>query len=192
LQPGQRAKVEPLLSGPAPTARAAEGQFVLPLGLDRHELLDGGWFGSDSTSSTSTTTLQAPTGNELTANPIVLAAINASWTDSQVADPVNRHEEGGWIYMDTSTGAITTRRAARGAGASINLWNPPTVAGSVVVGNWHTHPNPTSEGWDPGPSDRDGINQGQRHVPGIVKGDDGLHVFGDSRRASLSGNPGFP
>jgi hypothetical protein len=190
LQPGQRAQLEPMLQGPAPNPR--DGQFELQHGLDHHEVADGAWFGSDTPAPAPASTLQAPTASELTANGIVTAAIAASWTDSQVADATNRHEEGGWIYMDTTTGAITTRRAPRGGGASINLWNPPEVTGSVVVGNWHTHPNPTSEGWEPGPSGADLTNQGRRNVPGIVKADDGLHTFGANRRASLSGNPGFP
>lgn len=190
LQPGQRAKLQPLLNAPAAAPRAADGQFRISADLDRHEVLDGCW-SSDSPDTTSSS-LTAPTGTELAANSIVSAAIDASWTDSQVADPANRHEEGGWIYMDTTTGAITTRRAPRGGGASINLWNPPEVSGSVVVGNWHTHPNPTSEGWEPGPSGADTTNQGRRNVPGIVRADDGDHIFGATRRASLSGNAGFP
>jgi hypothetical protein len=62
----------------------------------------------------------------------------------------------------------------------------------VVIGNWHTHPNPSSEGWNPGPSQRDLTNQARRGVPGIVKADNGLHDYGAIRRASLTGNPGFP
>lgn len=168
----------------------AEMQRSLPPGVDRAEALDGGWF--SGCSPTPTSTLTAPTGAELSTNSVVVAAITQSWTDSEVADATNRHEEGGWIYMDTTSGAITTRRAARGGGASINLWNPPEVSGSVVVGNWHTHPNPTSEGWEPGPSPSDTTNQARRKVPGMVRSDQGMHVFGVTRRASLSGNAGFP
>src|SRR5262245_60225100 len=181
ITPQQRAEVNKLRN---------DSQRRVPAGMDRAEALDGAW-GSGG-GNTVNPNLQAPTGTELSNNSIVVAAINQSWADSQVASATDRHEEGGWIYMDTNSGAITTRRAPRGQGASINLWNPPEVSGSVVVGNWHTHPNPTSEGWVPGPSGADLTNQGQRKVPGIVKADDGLHVFGATRRASLSGNAGFP
>src|SRR2546430_3728001 len=55
-----------------------------------------------------------PTALELLANPDVLQALAGAWADSQVGDPANRHEEGGWIYLEVSTGVIVTRRAPAG------------------------------------------------------------------------------
>ena len=66
--------------------------------------------------------------------------------------PSNALEEGGWIFFDGTTGEILVPRQATGQQASIDLASPPIVPGSVVVGKFHTHPNPTSEGWEPGPS----------------------------------------
>jgi hypothetical protein len=81
----------------------------------------------------------------LKSDPTVIAALASAWRDSLPGDARLRHEEGGWIYLDTTTCAISAIRAARGAKAAIDLSNPPAVAGSVVVGKFHTHPNPTVE-----------------------------------------------
>ena len=57
----------------------------------------------------------------------------------------------------------------------------------------HTHPNPTSEGWDPGPSDADQEVLAHLGVPGLIRADNGVHIAGpDSRRGGLTGGPGFP
>ena len=68
---------------------------------------------------------QAPTAAELLANTEVLGALAAAWADSLVDDPINRHEEGGWIYLDLSTGEIQTRRAPRGTRSRLSLADPP-------------------------------------------------------------------
>lgn len=137
--------------------------------------------------------MQAPTAAELQANPIVLQAIEQAWIDSQPSDPLLRHEEGGWIFLDTVTGQISVRRQSSGGESEIDLGSPPTVPGSVVVGKFHTHPNRTSEGWEPGPSKHDEITDAMHGVPDLIRADDGIHVAGpDSRRGGLAGGPGFP
>ncbi|MBI1830165.1 MAG: hypothetical protein HYR84_01795 [Planctomycetes bacterium] len=87
--------------------------------------------------------VQAPMAAELLANPIVAQALEQAWIDSQPADPLLRHEEGGWIYIDTSTGQILVLRQSAGELAAIDLGSPPALFGSVVVGKFHTHPNPS-------------------------------------------------
>lgn len=134
-----------------------------------------------------------PTTAELQNNPTVRQALEQAWNDSQPNDPTQRHEEGGWIYQNTTTGEITTRRAPRGQQASINVNSPPQVPGSVPVGTFHTHPNPSSEGWDPGPSGADTRNANRRGVQTLIRSDDGVHTTGpDSRRGGLGGGSGFP
>jgi hypothetical protein len=96
---------------------------------------------------------RAPTTSELLNEIQIQQALEQAWLDSQPADPANRHEEGGWIYMDTSTGAI--RRAPAGARASLDLTTPVLVPGSVVVATFHRHPNPAAEDWELGPSPGD-------------------------------------
>src|ERR1035438_9911330 len=97
--------------------------------------------------------MQAPTSSQLRREPIGQQTIEEAWTDSLPGDPSQRHEEGGWVYMDPATGVIATRRASAGSRAMLDLNSPPLLAGSVVAATFHTHPNPSVEGWAPGPSD---------------------------------------
>jgi hypothetical protein len=140
-----------------------------------------------------TNPIMVPTAAELLQNPVVQAAMGKAWIDSQPGDPALRHEEGGWIYMDTTTGQILTRRAPAGSQDSLSLANPPYVSGCVVVGTFHTHPNPTAEGWDPGPSFMDQISAASTGVPWLIRSDDGDYSTGpNDRRGGLLGGPGFP
>src|SRR5258708_7348791 len=95
--------------------------------------------------------LVPPTATELSNDPVVIQAIEQAWIDSQAGDAINRHEEGGWIYMNTTTGTFLALLAPAGALFGIDLSQPIVVAGAVVVGKFHTHPNPTAAGWTPGP-----------------------------------------
>ena len=134
-----------------------------------------------------------PTAAELLNTPVVQEALEQSWSDSDAADPTQRHEEGGWIFSDTTTGYISVQRQVPGQQAGIDLSFPPVVPGSVVVGKFHTHPNPTAEGWNSGPSRQDEIVDARHGVPDFIRADDGMHTSGpDSRRGGLAGGPGFP
>lgn len=137
--------------------------------------------------------MRSPTAAELQNEPLVLQALEQAWIDSCSDDPTRRHEEGGWIYADTTTGTVSIRRAAPGGRAVVDLNLPPTVSGSVVVATFHTHPNPSSEGWEIGPSRGDTESAYLFGVPCLIRAEDGIHVTGpDSRRGGLSGNPGYP
>src|SRR5262245_37996645 len=95
---------------------------------------------------------RAPTASELLADPVVQAAIAQAWIDSQPSAPPGvRHEEGGWIYLDLTTSQVSVHRATPGIQDEIDLNRPPHVLGAIVVGKFHTHPNPASEGWVTGP-----------------------------------------
>lgn len=97
------------------------------------------------------------------------------------------------MYADLASGAVTVRRATPGVTATIDLDNPPVVAGSVVVATFHTHPNPSAEGWDSGPSSDDTHSALVLGVPCLVRTDDGTYTTGpDSRHGGLGGPPGFP
>src|SRR5258707_1088466 len=115
--------------------------------------------------------LEPPTAVELISYPVVRAAMELAWNDSLTDEPAQRHEEGGWIYMDTTTGEFAAHRAIRGGRASLSLANPPYVNGSVVVGTFHTHPNPTAEGWEPGPSAKDTRSAAHSGVTWLVRAD---------------------
>lgn len=137
--------------------------------------------------------MDAPTADELLANPVVQAALAAAWADSFADDASLRHEEGGWVYCDTATGAITVRRATPGGRDALNLTSPPLVTGSCVVAAFHTHPNPTALGWLPEPSLEDRVLHDDAGVPGFVVSDLGIHTIDPpARRGGLTGPPGYP
>jgi hypothetical protein len=137
--------------------------------------------------------MQAPTAADLLNEPVVQQALEQAWIDSLPGDPARRHEEGGWIYMDTTTGDIVVRRAPAGAQAALDLSTPTLVPGAVVVATFHTHPNPSAEGWQPGPSAADTQSASLFGVPCLIRADDGIHTTGPaSRRGGLTGGPGYP
>jgi hypothetical protein len=137
--------------------------------------------------------MQAPTVSELVKDPTVLQALEDAWHDSLPNDKQLRHEEGGWVYSDTATGTNTIRLAAAGKQADLHLDFPPLIVGSVIVATFHTHPNPTSEGWETGPSSDDMHSAWALGVPCLIRAEDGLHVTGPpSRHGGLAGEPGFP
>ena len=137
--------------------------------------------------------MQAPSAMDLCREAVVRQALEQAWIDSLPADPVQRHEEGGWIYLDTTTGTVVIRRAPAGAQTTLDLSQPPVVSGAVVVATFHTHPNPSAEGWEPGPSTSDTASAYLFGVPCLIRADDGIHITGPaSRRSGLSGGPGYP
>ena len=137
--------------------------------------------------------MKAPNATELSSHPAVQAALDEAWEDSLPVMATLRHEEGGWIYMDMYSGELSIVRATGGAQTYINLNEPPSFDGSVIVGKFHTHPNPTIEGWHPGPSQSDRRIDEIHGVPDLILADNGLYYSGpDSRRGGLEGETGFP
>jgi hypothetical protein len=137
--------------------------------------------------------MQAPTVSELLSNPTVLQALDNAWEDSKPNDPAFRHEEGGWVYMDLTTGQLLVQRAPAGTRSSINLNHPPMIQGAEIVAKFHTHPNPTAKGWNPGPSAADRANAIRHGVPSLIRADNGIHSTGpESRRGGLGNGPGHP
>src|SRR5262245_11873536 len=83
--------------------------------------------------------LAAPTAAEPLNDFLVRQAIEQAWIDSQPGDPTQRHEEGGWIFLDLTTGQLSVRRQVAGQQAELDLASPPLLPGAVVVGKFHTH-----------------------------------------------------
>jgi len=111
---------------------------------------------------------QAPSAAELLADPEVRAALEKAWIDSNPYDPHSRQEQGGWIHLSEVSRKTAVRRASVGGQASIDLNHPPILDGYLVVGKFHTHPNPSSEGWDPGPSTSDRRIDERHGVPDLI------------------------
>ena len=137
--------------------------------------------------------MRAPTITELLNFPTVKQALEQAWADSLPDDPALRHEEGGWVYIDAAAGTIAVRRAPAGAMAMLDLNDPAVVAGSIIVATFHTHPNPSAEGWHSGPSTGDTESAWILGVPCLIRADDGIHSTGPNpRRGGLLGGPGYP
>lgn len=95
--------------------------------------------------------------------------------------------------MEPTTGQIAVQRASSGLRAALDLRNPPLIPGAVVVATFHTHPNPTAEGYFGGPSGFDELSADVLGVPCLIRADDGDHTAGpERRRGELTGNPGLP
>ena len=136
---------------------------------------------------------QPPTAADLLNDPLVQQALAQAWIDSQAGDSSLRHEEGGWVYLDKTTGQLAIRGAPAGSQAQLDLSSPPHVLNAVVVGTFHTHPNPTAAGWNPGPSSTDQASAASSGVPWLIRADNGDFSTGPiRRRGGLSGNPGYP
>ena len=144
---------------------------------------------------------RAPTHNQLVRRTVVRNELAAAWNASNPAvNPpvVGQHEEGGWVYLNLITNALTVRRQAAGGGAAINLAAPPIVADSIVVAKFHTHPN-LGPAWMAGPSPQDTLVDAAHGVPDIVVGSNNVNpatfnIFsnGPHRRLHLAGNQGLP
>lgn len=144
-----------------------------------------------------------PTYADLIANPTVTAELANAWTASNpqvpnIAAGLAGHEEGGWIFLNLITGAVSTRRGPTGGQANVNLDAHPTVADSVIIGVFHTHPN-LGPGWAPGPSPADITIDARDGIPDIVVGspdtDPATYQFyqsGPASRLHLGGGQGYP
>jgi len=137
--------------------------------------------------------VRAPSATELLQSDVVKDALEKAWVDSLPEDTARRHEEGGWIYMNTATGEIRVVRANPGARAFVDLSQPPGIEGCTVVGKFHTHPNPVSDGWQPGPSDADLRVDANHGVPDLIRSEDRVYFSGPARRrGGLTGSGGYP
>lgn len=133
-----------------------------------------------------------PTASQLLAHPDVVRALDEARGDPLVNDSGNRHEEGGWIYMDLTTAAIMIRRAPTGTRSRLSLANPPLLPNHLIVGTFHTHPNPASERWATEPGSQGELAARHTGVPWLIRAEDGDHTTGpESRRGGLGGGAGF-
>ena len=137
--------------------------------------------------------MDAPTADELRVHPVVIAAFEAAWADSFPDNPALRHEEGGYVYRNPTTGEVVIRRALPGTRLALSLNSPPLVAGAFLVATYHTHPNPISEGNDPDPSKDDRYWADDCGVPWFVVSELGVVSVGPTRRiGGMTGNPRYP
>ena len=83
--------------------------------------------------------------------------------------------------------------APTGTRSRLSLANPPLLPNHLIVGTFHTHPHPASEGWATEPSTQDALAARHTGVPRLIRAEDGDHRTGpDSRRGGLGGGAGYP
>ena len=138
-------------------------------------------------------TPEAPSAAELQAKPVVQVAFAAAWADSFPDDPALRHEEGGFIYVNATTGDVQIRRAPPGTRRALDMSSPPDLSGCFLVATYHTHPNLIADGGDPDPSEADRREAVGSGVPWFVISEIGIFAVGPDRRVGgLTGPPGYP
>lgn len=116
-----------------------------------------------------------------------------AWADSLSDDPINRHEEGGYIirYPD---GVLTVERWPRGEQARII---PPPMEsnnrynGDEVVAAFHTHPNPPVDElgqiWNPAPSPADLRWHVRHRLTGFVIADEFVYEIDNNAGVKVVG-----
>jgi Prokaryotic homologs of the JAB domain len=137
--------------------------------------------------------MDAPSGDELKAHPVVQAAFAAAWADSFPDDQALRHEEGGYIYINPTTGEVVIRRALPGSRNTLDMTHPPAVPNAFLVATYHTHPTPPSGRITAEPSDDDRELAFGSGIPWFVISHEGVFVTGpDQRDGGFSGPAGYP
>ena len=142
---------------------------------------------------------RAPTFDELRKHPVVVEAINAAWSASDVGtrDLVTEpHEEGGWVFMNLIDGSLSTARAKAEGTDFIRVEPPPDVDNSVLVAIFHTHPH---LGRAAKPSRPDLVQDQRRGVPNLVAGNTGsdptkfqIYLSGPPARKHLASTTKIP
>ena len=111
---------------------------------------------------------------ELLAELAVIAGMSRAWLESQADDPIERHEEGGYIVLNPDL-THGVQRWPRGQQSRIAP--PPLDAnncynGRAVVAAFHTHPNPpideVGREWEQRPSESDRRWHARRKLRGFV------------------------
>jgi len=107
-------------------------------------------------------------------DPCIIAELNRAWHESQADDPMSRHEEGGYVVMN-SDGACGVERWPRGG--QFRIQPPPPDRGNryngkVIIATFHTHPNPpvdeAGRAWEQAPSQSDQRWHWRRKLRGFV------------------------
>ena len=132
---------------------------------------------------------RAPTFDELRNNSLVYEAIKLAWMTSNPGKHgslLTPLEQGGWVFLNLIDGSLSTRRSDLRGRNFIDLNHPPDVEHSVIVAEFHTHPN-LGGGANPKPSRGDRSSDTEHGVPDLVAGTPGTDP--DVFEIYLSGPP---
>jgi hypothetical protein len=85
---------------------------------------------------------RAPSVLELYETPAVQAALRQAWINTKADNVQLQHEEGGWIYINLTTGELRIQLAPAGRVSHIELGNPPSFRGHGTGGDISYAPQP--------------------------------------------------
>ena len=112
-------------------------------------------------------------------DPVVAAAIEKAWNNSNPNTPGGKQEQGFWVMRDDKTGALSTVNfPSNGTRDSLTPGAVPAIEGKTAVAFFHTHPNTAAEGYKSGPSPADQNFADANGIPGIIRSHDGMYYFG--------------
>jgi hypothetical protein len=127
------------------------------------------------------------------ADPAITAEIKRAWDDSQADDSTVRHEEGGYIVLnsDLSYGIERWPRGGQGRISPPPLEVNNRYNGKPVVATFHTHPNPpldeSRQEWEQGPSESDRRWHEHRGLRGLVVSRMLVYEIGANGRIAVIG-----
>jgi hypothetical protein len=132
---------------------------------------------------------EAPTAAELGQHPIVQAAFAAAWADSMAEDPVQRHEEGGYIYADAKGDVIVRSRETMA-----DRFKHTTCSSGLLPRGHVSHSSDTNRrGGNPDASPDDRECADDSGVPWFVISELGIASVGpDCRVGGMTGAGGYP
>ncbi|MEE4378435.1 MAG: hypothetical protein V2J55_13140 [Candidatus Competibacteraceae bacterium] len=123
-----------------------------------------------------------PTLDDLLKDPLVDAELQKAWKESNPNAPEvkkgqpgsKKKEQGGGIFWNKTSGELTVVRTPAGTRDGTS-GAPASIGGDwEKVGEFHTHPNTSAEGYsaDPSPADRNYVKNGSK-VPEIIETHEG-------------------
>jgi hypothetical protein len=123
-----------------------------------------------------------PALETMASNPVVAAAIDKAWINSNPNGPGAKQEQGFWVLRDDKTGEYSiVNFPSNGTRDSLTPGAVPKVEGKSVAAFFHTHPNTAAEGYRNGPSDADQKFADAKGIPGIIQSHVGLYFFNPAK-----------
>jgi hypothetical protein len=121
---------------------------------------------------------KVPALEAIAKDPVVTAAINKAWTNSNPNTAGKKQETGFWVVKDDKTGKLSiVQFPSNGTRDSLTPGAPPSSPGKTTVAFFHTHPNTVKEGYVNGPSPADQNFATANNIPGIIRSHAGMYYF---------------
>jgi hypothetical protein len=121
---------------------------------------------------------KVPSLEAIAKDPVVAAAINKAWTNSNPNTAGKKQETGFWVVRNDKSGKLSiVQFPSNGTRDSLTPGAPPSSPGNTTVAFFHTHPNTVKEGYVNGPSSADQNFATANNIPGIIRSHAGMYYF---------------